>query len=79
MLPSLNKVLLFLLLLKSTERNKHLNFCKQTKQKDENNNKPISARKGKSNNRENVTLGSYRVYSKFQSSRLKTRQGSAVP
>ena len=46
MLPSLNKVLLFLLLLKSTERKKHLNFRKQTKQKDENNNKPISARKG---------------------------------
>lgn len=61
------------------ERNKHLNFRKQTKQKDENDYKPISARKGKSNNRKNVTLGSYRVYSKFLSSRLKTRLGSAGP
>ena len=50
---------------KLTERNKHLNLRKQTKQKDENKYKLISVRKGKinytkKNNRQNVTLGSYK-------------------
>ena len=50
---------------KLTERNKHLNLRKQTKQKDENKYKLISLRKGKinyakKNNRKNVTLGSYK-------------------
>ena len=35
---------------KLIEKNKHLNLHKQTKQKDENNYKPIRARKGKTNN-----------------------------
>ena len=49
---------------KLTEKNKHLNLRKQTKQKDENRYKLISVRKGKinyaKNNRKNVTLGSYK-------------------
>ena len=50
---------------KLTERNKHLNLRKQTKQKDENKYKLISVRKrkinyAKKNNREDVTLGSYK-------------------
>ena len=52
---------------KLTERNKHLINAKNTKQKDEKKYKLIGVRKEKTNytrtnNRKNVTLGSYTVW-----------------
>ena len=52
---------------KLIERNKHLNLHKQTKQKDDKNYKPLSARKGKTNNWQKGTLGSYILAPKARS------------